>query len=202
MHSHQPSLSSVAASIKSSSTTYSLEEDNDNIDTNNPNFSYGRSVSFYQSNTFYPSLPLLTGLPSNDSHESLEKLPLQPADSFVYPVRMSAILRSPHESSDPGRESVISLETNWRRRQTIKRGVTRRVKLIKGNFIVEYPVPTAVRNAIESKYTSMQSTEFSHMRYTAATCDPDDFTEANGLVITNKVLQPRNGAAHCRHLVY
>lgn len=112
---------------------------------------------------------------------------------------MSGILRSPYEGSDLGRESVVSVETNWRRRQTIKRGVTRKVKLIKGNFITEYTVPTAVRNAIESKYTSTQNTEFSyvesvfsdsmqrtdttptsHMRYTAATCDPDDFTEANG----------------------
>ncbi|KAK0235318.1 glycosyltransferase family 2 protein [Armillaria nabsnona] len=181
MKNSSPSLSSsVAASAESSSTDYSSETDSDSFNVHNPNFSYERSVSFSHSDAFRPSPPPLAGLHSNNSYESLEKLPLQPADSSVYPVRMSGILRSPYEGSDLGRESVVSLETNWRRRQTIKRGVTRKVKLIKGNFITEYTVPTAVRNAIESKYTSTQSTEFSHMRYTAATCDPDDFTEANG----------------------
>ncbi|KAF7367307.1 hypothetical protein MSAN_00792800 [Mycena sanguinolenta] len=61
-----------------------------------------------------------------------------------------------------------------------RRGVTRRVKLTNGNFIAEYAVPTAVHNAIEAKYAADKSTEFSHMRYTAATCDPDFFTQENG----------------------
>ncbi|KAJ6574660.1 glycosyltransferase family 2 protein [Mycena capillaripes] len=78
------------------------------------------------------------------------------------------------------RDSVVSLDAGWRRRQMIKRGVTRKVKLTQGNFIAEYPVPTAVHNAIEAKYAATKSTEFSHMRYTAATCDPDFFTEENG----------------------
>ncbi|KAK0473386.1 glycosyltransferase family 2 protein [Armillaria novae-zelandiae] len=165
-----PSLSSsAAASVESSSTDYSSEADNDSFNAAQSEFLRMKD----------PPSPL-AGLHGNDSYESLEKLPLQAADNSVYPVRMSGILRSPYESDDPGRESVVSLETNWRRRQTIKRGVTRKVKLIKGNFIAEYAVPTAVKNAIEPKYTSTQSTEFSHMRYTAATCDPDDFTEANG----------------------
>ncbi|KAF8213579.1 chitin synthase [Mycena galopus ATCC 62051] len=76
--------------------------------------------------------------------------------------------------------SEVSFEADWRRRQQFNRGVTRRVKLTNGNFIAEYAVPTAVRNAIEAKYAAAKSTEFSHMRYTAATCDPDEFTEANG----------------------
>ena len=52
-------------------------------------------------------------------------------------------------------------ESAWRRRQTIKRGVTRKVKLTQGNFIAEYPVPTPVLTAIDSKYTSNRTTEFS-----------------------------------------
>jgi chitin synthase len=75
-----------------------------------------------------------------------------------------------------------SVEGAWRRRQTIKRdrGVTRKVKLTNGNFITEYPVPTAVFSAIEPNYRETSTTEFSHMRYTAATVDPDFFTEENG----------------------
>ncbi|KIM33668.1 glycosyltransferase family 2 protein [Serendipita vermifera MAFF 305830] len=77
-----------------------------------------------------------------------------------------------------------SLANNsWRNRQTIKRGKTRKVKLTRGNFINEYPVPTAVSNAIEAKWKgATASKEFTHMRYTAATCDPDDFTRDNGWV--------------------
>jgi chitin synthase len=74
-----------------------------------------------------------------------------------------------------------SINTSWRNRQTIKRGKTRKVKLTRGNFISEYPVPTPVSNAIEPKWKGASpNTEFSHVRYTAATCDPDEFTRENG----------------------
>ncbi|CAE6439438.1 unnamed protein product [Rhizoctonia solani] len=71
-------------------------------------------------------------------------------------------------------------DEQWRRRQTIKRGKTKRVKLQSGNFVADYAVPTAVSTAVESKYHSPNSNEFTHMRYSAATCDPDDFTTENG----------------------
>jgi chitin synthase len=57
--------------------------------------------------------------------------------------------------------STNGVDTAWRRRQTIKRGVTRKVKLTKGNFITEYPVPTPVHSAIEAKYAATNTTEFS-----------------------------------------
>jgi len=58
--------------------------------------------------------------------------------------------------------STNGVEAGWRRRQTIKRGVTRRVVLTHGNFIAEYPVPTPVYSAIEAQYTQGSSTkEFS-----------------------------------------
>lgn len=123
----------------------------------------------------------------------------------------------PNEFGDPYSRppSTVSTATSgvdsaWRRRQTIKRGVTRRVKLTNGNFIAEYKVPTPVYSAIEARYSSTATTEFSyvisvdttslpseltdnsdrifrHMRYTAATCDPDDFTEANGWSLRQKL---------------
>jgi hypothetical protein len=54
-------------------------------------------------------------------------------------------------------------ENAWRRRQTIKRGVTRKVALTKGNFITEYPVPTPVFSAIEAKWASTKTTEFTYV---------------------------------------
>ncbi len=55
----------------------------------------------------------------------------------------------------------MGVESQWRRRQTIKRGVTRKVKLTKGNFITEYAVPSPVFTAIESKWQDSKTTEFS-----------------------------------------
>ncbi|KEF62482.1 chitin synthase 3 [Exophiala aquamarina CBS 119918] len=77
----------------------------------------------------------------------------------------------------------------WRQRQapgygTIKRYATRKVKLVQGSVLsIDYPVPSAIQNAVQAKYRNDLeggSEEFTHMRYTAATCDPDDFTLKNG----------------------
>ncbi|PFH46163.1 glycosyltransferase family 2 protein [Amanita thiersii Skay4041] len=130
-----------------------------------------------------------------DDDDYVEKLPLNAGQTFsggFYPP--SAVnpnmYGDPYAHSRP--ESVVSTSTNgvesaWRRRQTIKRGVTRKVKLTQGNFIAEYPVPTPILTAIESKYTTTKTTEFSHMRYTAATCDPDEFSEASGYSLRTKL---------------
>ncbi|KAI0326691.1 glycosyltransferase family 2 protein [Cubamyces sp. BRFM 1775] len=120
-----------------------------------------------------------------------EKLPLNRGAGGLYPPAQF----DPNSYGDPYGNRPLSVastssggvESQWRRRQTIKRGVTRKVKLTKGNFIAEYPVPGPVFSAIEPKWQSSKSTEFSHMRYTAATCDPDDFSEANGYSLRTKM---------------
>lgn len=76
----------------------------------------------------------------------------------------------------------------WQRRQkklnnTLKRLKTKKVNLVQGKVLsVEYDVPSAVQSSVLPKYRDVESgsTEFSHLRYTAATCDPDDFTIKNG----------------------
>jgi chitin synthase len=48
---------------------------------------------------------------------------------------------------------------------------------------IDYPVPSAIQNAVLPQYRQDLeggSEEFTHMRYTAATCDPNDFTLKNG----------------------
>ncbi|KAK4160265.1 chitin synthase 1 [Cladorrhinum sp. PSN259] len=65
----------------------------------------------------------------------------------------------------------------------LKRYATRKVKLVQGNvFSVDYPVPSAIVNAVQPKYRDAEGNneEFLKMRYTAATCDPNDFTLKNG----------------------
>ena len=59
------------------------------------------------------------------------------------------------------------VDTAWRRRQTIRRGVKKTVKLTNGNFITEYPVPTPVYSAVEAKWKDgVKTTEFSWVHYT------------------------------------
>ncbi|KAK7061690.1 chitin synthase [Favolaschia claudopus] len=132
-----------------------------------------------------------------EDDEFIEKQPLAGGESFTGgfyppgPVDPNAY-GDPYQGGRPG--SVVSTSTTgvdsaWRRRQTIKRdrGVTRKVKLTNGNWITEYPVPTAVYSAIEGNFRQTNTTEFSHMRYTAATVDPDEFNEANGYSLRTKM---------------
>ncbi|GBE80048.1 Chitin synthase 1 [Sparassis crispa] len=126
---------------------------------------------------------------SNYDEDDIEKLPLTANQGFYPPSPID-----PSAYGDPYERPLSTVSTSssgvdsaWRRRQTIKRGVTRKVKLTKGNFITEYAVPTPVYSAIEAKWVNTNTTEFSHMRYTAATCDPDDFTEANGYSLRTKI---------------
>lgn len=58
-----------------------------------------------------------------------------------------------------------------RRNDPTKR--TKRVPLYKGNLVIECPVPSRLMHANPRK-----DTEFSHMRYSAVTCDPDDFARS------------------------
>jgi chitin synthase len=82
----------------------------------------------------------------------------------------------------------------------IKRSKTRKVKLVQGSILsVDYPVPSAVQNAIEPRYRNADGAfeeEFTKMRYTAATCDPNDFTLSNGFN-----LRPRMYNRHTELLI-
>ncbi|OHW99241.1 chitin synthase 1 [Colletotrichum incanum] len=80
----------------------------------------------------------------------------------------------------PNPSIVISHEIP---RGGIKRHTTKKIKLIKGSVLsVNCPVPSAIRNAVQPRYRDFEgsSEEFVKMRYTAATCDPDEFTLKNG----------------------
>ncbi|KAJ5646223.1 hypothetical protein N7490_002595 [Penicillium lividum] len=67
--------------------------------------------------------------------------------------------------------------------QGIRRYPTRKIKLVQGFVLsADYPVPSAIQNAMQKEYRETEefAEEFSHMRYTAATCDPDEFVMRNG----------------------
>ncbi|CAK5275677.1 unnamed protein product [Mycena citricolor] len=112
----------------------------------------------------------------DDDDEYVEKQPLAGGD-FVGGLYPPGPI-DPNAYGDPYARpaSVVSTSTNGLR-----------VKLTNGKFIAEYNVPTAVHSAIEPQYRQTNTTEFSHMRYTASTDDPDDFTEANGYSLRTKM---------------
>lgn len=97
---------------------------------------------------------------------------------------------APYRAGSPYSRADSDSTEAWKQRQApnaggLKRFATRKVKLVQGSVLsVNHPVPSAIKNAIEPKYRqeaeSGNSEEFTHMRYTAATCDPDDFTLKNG----------------------
>ncbi|RAO66155.1 uncharacterized protein BHQ10_002167 [Talaromyces amestolkiae] len=75
------------------------------------------------------------------------------------------------------------LSRNGSRTDALRRYGTRKIKLVQGSVLsVDYPVPSAIQNAIQAKYRDVEESqdEFKFMRYTAATCDPDEFTLRNG----------------------
>lgn len=54
---------------------------------------------------------------------------------------------------------------------------TKNVKLYKGNLVLDCPLPTSFINKFaEAHGTSINQREFTYMRYSAATCDPNDFS--------------------------
>ena len=77
----------------------------------------------------------------------------------------------------------------WQQRQQpgaggLKRYATKKIKLGQNSvFSVDHLVPSAIQNSVQKKYRDDLeggSEEFTHMRYTAATCDPNEFTLKNG----------------------
>ncbi|KAG0052606.1 Chitin synthase, class 1 [Gryganskiella cystojenkinii] len=52
---------------------------------------------------------------------------------------------------------------------------SKKVKLTSGNLVLDCPVPSKFLNGLKYK----EGEEFTHMRYTAVTCDPNDFAAEN-----------------------
>lgn len=100
----------------------------------------------------------------------------------------------PERVPSPYSRSETASTEAWRQRAApggpaaaqggLKRNATRKVKLVQGAVLsADYPVPSAIQNAVQAKYRNdleSGSEEFTHLRYTAATCDPNDFTLKNG----------------------
>ena len=75
----------------------------------------------------------------------------QLSDPQEYPMPMAPY--SNMRTSELGPEDSASQVAWAQRQQGPKRGLTRKVKLTRGNWVVDHRVPTAVRNSIEPKWS-------------------------------------------------
>jgi chitin synthase len=66
---------------------------------------------------------------------------------------LPSIPHSSLRSSELGPDDSASQVAWAKRQQGPKRGLTRKVKLTRGNWVVEHRVPTAVKNSIEPKWS-------------------------------------------------
>lgn len=120
---------------------------------------------------------------NNEDNEELTPLTTGPASSSTFLTTDPYLSGGPDLPLSSSSASISSAGADFLRRQTVpRRGATiKKIKLTNGNFIADYPVPGPVSSSVEAKWLNDKtSNEFWHMRYTAATCDPDDFTPENG----------------------
>lgn len=87
-------------------------------------------------------------------------------DAKKTPIPQSAIISPESEIRETHNDLVFQ-----RRLQVGPRNDTKSIALVRGNLILESPVPTTLLE----KYDSQDEPEFRFIRYSAATCDPDKF---------------------------
>jgi Chitin synthase/Chitin synthase N-terminal len=73
------------------------------------------------------------------------------------------------QSQDTRHYGPAPLQRQPRRLQAM---IKKQVQLVQGNLVLDNPVPSKL-----TSFLPRRDPEFTHMRYTAATCDPDDFAK-------------------------
>jgi hypothetical protein len=97
--------------------------------------------------------------------------PYQPGLRSIIP---SPMMRCGSPSVTPGTYPTIN--TPYTSRKPVARSHTykKQVELFQGNLVLDCPVPTRLMEA-----SARKEKEFSMMRYSAVTCDPNDFANSN-----------------------
>ncbi|CAG8607976.1 11921_t:CDS:2 [Funneliformis mosseae] len=117
-----------------------------------------------------------------------------PQQQGGYPPQPQPYLNS-SSSSQTSSEQVINIEPPEHVKEKHygsapkvqpRRYKTQQVKLYEGNFVIECPVPSKLLSLIPEK----SGREFTHVRYTACTCDPNEFKE-NKYTLRQELVEPR-----------
>ncbi|KAJ3409910.1 Chitin synthase, class 2 [Chytriomyces hyalinus] len=109
-----------------------------------------------------------------------------PAQPLYGPVMVPVNMPPPNMFADPRLgASINNIQIDQRVLNVATKKVVKKVELTKeGNLVLEIPVPDRVLQLGEFK----TGEEFTQMRYTAATCDPDDF-HRGGYVLRQQELK-------------
>ncbi|KAI8079538.1 chitin synthase 1 [Gilbertella persicaria] len=84
-------------------------------------------------------------------------------------------------------ESYLDAPMTQKKQQedgALRRKVTRRLQLTNNNLVIDCPIPDRLLGALS--FTDQDYDEFSQLRYTAATCEPDHF-ESEGYTLRPKI---------------
>ncbi|KAK5119554.1 hypothetical protein LTR85_007382 [Meristemomyces frigidus] len=151
-----------------------------------PLFAGGRPPSFDVDRETQPemtSIPIdgegddVFGPPTGESEETLEtddsdpqRPELRPHDSFV---SESTFTDEMYDEKDEELYGPAPSGKQERRGARQAQMAKKQVKLINGELILECKIPTILYSFLPRR----DDVEFTHMRYTAVTCDPDDFVD-------------------------
>lgn len=172
---------------------YTLRQEQ-SMGNNRTEFSKAPSSVYSLTETYVTNAPR-TNLP--DTRERYNNKDDRSYSSGNNPISQVGL---PSDLNESGDTWVQRQQTSAPDGSDLKRSRTRKVKLIQGSILsTDYPVPSAVQNSIEPRYRNADGAfeeEFTKMRYTAATCDPNDFTLRNGFN-----LRPRMYNRHTELLI-
>ncbi|RYP16039.1 hypothetical protein DL765_005355 [Monosporascus sp. GIB2] len=130
-----------------------------------------------------PYEPSPAGTPYNDpqGYDLDDRRPmLAQNDSYAQGLPQQQYADDPrHEQQQPPQQPTGGL----RRWKTVKQ-----VLLYRGNLVLDCPIPPKLL----SQLPHGERDEFTHMRYTAATCDPNDFYEENFTLRQRLFSKPRH----------
>ncbi|KAF2725917.1 glycosyltransferase family 2 protein [Polychaeton citri CBS 116435] len=142
-----------------------------------PLFASGRPVSTVESATEEVDMTAIPidnedpfGPPTGDSY--MDRPSLKPTDSFI---SESTLTDDQFDEKDEGDlYAPAPAHGKQQRRGAREAQMTRKeVKLINGELILECKIPTILYSFLPRR----DDVEFTHMRYTAVTCDPNDFVD-------------------------
>ncbi|KAK4893619.1 Chitin synthase, class 2 [Elasticomyces elasticus] len=144
-----------------------------------PSFDVGRdsdaatipiSSSGDRDDVFGPESPDTT---EPDDEDDVQRPSLRPHDSFVSSTTLTSDDDGYDEKADEELYGPAPSGKQVRRGAREAQMATKEVRLINGELILECKIPTILYSFLPRR----DDVEFTHMRYTAVTCDPDDFVD-------------------------
>ncbi|CAC9886662.1 unnamed protein product [Aureobasidium pullulans] len=140
--------------------------------------SYDAQHPYHSSPPYQPAITPLEDVYGPPSGEQNTHYWQDEVDTHPILQQDSAYGPDPHQMPTPMLEEEMEMEMNAEQPQSgggIRRWKTvKEVQLFNGNLVLDCPVPPRLLNQIQHAQPPERD-EFTHMRYSAATCDPSEF---------------------------